>query len=1260
MKRINFGKVKPVIEMPDLLSVQQESYEEFLQSEVSFKNRENVGLQKIFNDTFPIEDIHKRFILDFVKYDIDDPLYSFEESRFKGITYASPLRVTLKLIFKNIDEETEEPLDSIKDIIEQDVYLCNIPLMGERKTFLINGIERVIINQIHRSPGVFFTENTSTTGKKLFIAQILPNKGSWLEFSIDTNNIMYANLDRRRNFPVTILLKAFGNDSNESIFALFFKKEKVKFTKRDASNEKTPLIERTLYSDIIDKKTGEILYEAGTRISNAVLTNLLTFNITELVLIKSNSELEETIVLNTLKKDPTNSYEEAIEKIYTLVRGTTPATLEIAENFFENAYFNPKRYEIGKVGRFKINQKLNHKISDSEEGLLKEDLLETIKMLMKVSEADSHIDFDDIDHLGNRRLRRVGELLTNTFYVALSKMTKSIKERMMLKDISSLTPKDLINARLISSMVLSFFSTSQLSQFMEQINPLAEMTHKRRMSALGPGGLTRETAGFEVRDVHHSHYGRVCPVETPEGPNIGLITSLASYARINKLGFIETPYIKVSKGKVTDKVEYLTADVEDKFRIAQANAKLDKKGRFENENVLCRIKGEYPMVPREKVDYMDVSPSQLVSPAATLIPFLEHDDANRALMGSNMQRQAVPLLNPESPIVGTGMEARIAKDAGTVVELLNSGTVEEVTGDYIRVKIPDKSGNNIFDEDAGFDIYYLNVYQRTNQDTCIIQKPLVRIGDKVKKGDIIADGHSCQDGELALGQNLLVALIPWKGYNFEDAIIISEKVLQEDKLTSIHIKELNISLRETELGPEEFTRELPNVAEESISDLDNYGIIRIGAKIKPGDVLVGKVTPKGEVELTPEEKLLKAIFGEKASDVRDTSLRVPPGIRGVIIDVRILSRESKRKEYIEKEIVKQVDEKIKKIEKKRLAMLNELLDGFKVSESVTDIYGRVVIRKNSCITESILKKIDYNTVLVEKAVFVKKYDKVRKIIKDANHAVSKIRGRIGDSSLSQLHGDELPNGVLKVVKVFIAQKRNIQVGDKVSGRHGNKGVISKVVPVEDMPYMDDGTQVDIILNPLGVPSRMNVGQVLEALLGLAGRKLGLKFATPVFDGMTIEEIKHYMDKAGIPSNSKTVLYDGMTGRKFDEDVTVGYMYIMKLAHMVEDKIHARATGPYSLISQQPLGGKAQFGGQRFGEMEVWALEAYGATYLLQEMLTVKSDDVKGRSDLYEAIIKGKNPPEPGLPAAFNVLIKELNGLCLDVELGSLEDEEGTL
>ncbi len=865
---------------------------------------------------------------------------------------------------------------------------------------------------------------------------------------------------------------------------------------------------------------------------------------------------------------------------------------------------------------------------------------------------NNQFEFDDIDHLGSRRIRRVGELLENQFEQAFAKMAKNIRERMMMKE--QVTPKELINARLVSSTILSFFSTSQLSQFLEQTNPLAELTHKRRISALGPGGLTRDTAGFEVRDVHHSHYGRLCPIETPEGQNIGLITSLSTYARVNEYGFIETPYRKVVKGKVTNTVDYLTADQEDKYFIAQANSPLNEDGTFKNKIVLCRKKGEYPLVPAEEVDYIDVSPKQIVSPSTSMIPFLEHDDANRALMGSNMQRQAVPLLKPSSPIVGTGVEKQIAIDSGALIIAKNDGVVEEVTADYIKVKLDNKTTENIFDEEAGYDIYRLKNFERTNQDTTIIQRPLVNIGQKVKSGDILADGHSCEKGEMALGQNVLVAFLPWYGYNFEDAIVVSERLLTEDAFTSIHIKELEIVLRETKLGPEEFTRELPSVSEEAVANLDANGIIMIGSKVQPGDILVGKVTPKGEIELTPEEKLLRAIFGEKASDVRDTSLKVPPGISGVVVDVRVLSRESKKKEIVEKQLIKEVEEKIKRIVKKRNEYLKELLVDKKLNESLKDIYGKVVIRKGTKITPEMIKKLDFSKIIFDREVLPDNYKKVNKIIRDASNAINKIKNRIGEDSVDQLHGDELPNGVLKIVKVFIAQKRNIQVGDKLAGRHGNKGVIAKIVPVEDMPYMADGTPIDIVLNPLGVSSRMNIGQVLETLLGYVGYKKGEKYSSPVFEGATIEEIKKLLSEVGNPTG-KMVLYDGKTGEPFDEPVTVGNMYMLKLSHMVEDKIHARATGPYSLISQQPLGGKAQFGGQRFGEMEVWALEAYGAAYTLQEMLTVKSDDVKGRTDLYESIVKGKNPPDPGLPAAFNVLVKEMNGLCLDVVLGKEED-----
>jgi DNA-directed RNA polymerase subunit beta len=1257
MKRTSFSKIVSSIGIPDLLSVQKDSFDQFIQTGVPAEKRQNEGLQKIFNETFPIDDVHSRFMLEFVKYDLEDPVYSFEECKYKGITFAAPLKVTLKLIFKNINEKTGEPTGSIRDVIEQDVYLCNVPLMSEKGTFLINGVERVIVSQIHRSPGVFFTEEETLSGKYLYTAQLLPNKGSWLEFNIDINDIIYANLDRRKKFPATILLKSFGYDTNEKIFKLLFEKEEMSFTEKDAKNEKSPLNGRILYNNIINKKTGEVLFEAGTEISSGVLNVLLQNNLSSVKTVKSVERREIEVVVNTLKKDPTQSFEEAMERLYTILRGTSPATTEIAEKFIETTFFSPLRYELGKVGRYKLNTRLKHNVDKNNISLVKEDLIETLKYLIKLTVPNSGLEIDDIDHLGNRRIRRVGELLENQFSLALSKMVKSIRERMMLKDIQSLTPKDLINARLVSSIIISFFSTSQLSQFMEQTNPLAELTHKRRISALGPGGLTRDTAGFEVRDVHHSHYGRICPIETPEGPNIGLITSLSTYARINEFGFIETPYRKVVKGKVTNQVEFLSADIEDKYAIAQANAVLNPDNTFRDDILLCRKKGEYPLVPREEVNFMDVSPKQIVSPSASMIPFLEHDDANRALMGSNMQRQAVPLLKPSAPVVGTGIERQVAIDAGSVIVAKNDGVVEELTGDYIKIKTERTTSENIFDEDVGYDIYRMITFQRTNQDTTIIQKPIVKVGQKIKAGDIIADGHACDNGEMALGQNVLVAFLPWYGYNFEDAIVVSERLLEEDSFTSIHVKELEIALRETKLGPEEFTRELPNVSEDATHDLDEYGIIRIGAKVQPGDILVGKVTPKGEVELTPEEKLLRAIFGEKASDVRDTSLKVSPGISGVVVDVRVLSRENKRKEAIEKEVVKEVDEKIKRIEKKRLLLLKELLIDKKVNESLRDIYGKVLIRKGMKITDELIKKMDFTTVIVEKDVLPADYRKANKIIRDSNSAINKIRNRIGEGSLDQLHGDELPNGVLKMVKIFIAQKRNLQVGDKLAGRHGNKGVVARIVPVEDMPFLVDGTPIDIVLNPLGVSSRMNVGQVLETLLGYAGMKKGIKYSSPVFEGTTIEEIKNQLIQVGADPSGKMVLYDGRTGEKFDEKVTVGYMYIMKLSHMVEDKIHARATGPYSLISQQPLGGKAQFGGQRFGEMEVWALEAYGAAYTLQEILTVKSDDVKGRSDLYEAIVKGKNPPEPGLPAAFNVLVKEMNGLCLDVTLGKNEVEE---
>lgn len=1252
MKRISFAKFNSNVKLPYLLTIQKESFEQFLQADVPADKRKYQGLQKVLKDAFPIDDTNSRFSLDFVKYEIEEPIYSFDECKYKGLTYAAPLKVTLKMIYKNFNEKTGEPTGTIKDVIEQDVFLCSIPLMGENGTFLINGIERVVVSQIHRSPGIFFTMEEMEGGKFYYTAQILPNKGSWLEFDVDTNEIMYANLDRKKKFPATILLKSFGYDSVEKIFGLLFSKEEITFSEKDVKNFGPELNSKILFSNIIDKKTGEVVFEAGTVITPAVLNSLLEREISKIKVVKTDNETALNVVLNTLKKDPTTSMEDAIEKIFFYLKGTNPATTEIAQKFFEAAFFTVERYELGKVGRLKLNEKLEHKIDPENLALTKEDLIYSIKKLLFAVNPNNQFEFDDIDHLGSRRIRRVGELLENQFEQAFAKMAKNIRERMMMKE--QVTPKELINARLVSSTILSFFSTSQLSQFLEQTNPLAELTHKRRISALGPGGLTRDTAGFEVRDVHHSHYGRLCPIETPEGQNIGLITSLSTYARVNEYGFIETPYRKVVKGKVTNTVDYLTADQEDKYFIAQANSPLNEDGTFKNKIVLCRKKGEYPLVPAEEVDYIDVSPKQIVSPSTSMIPFLEHDDANRALMGSNMQRQAVPLLKPSSPIVGTGVEKQIAIDSGALIIAKNDGVVEEVTADYIKVKLDNKTTENIFDEEAGYDIYRLKNFERTNQDTTIIQRPLVNIGQKVKSGDILADGHSCEKGEMALGQNVLVAFLPWYGYNFEDAIVVSERLLTEDAFTSIHIKELEIVLRETKLGPEEFTRELPSVSEEAVANLDANGIIMIGSKVQPGDILVGKVTPKGEIELTPEEKLLRAIFGEKASDVRDTSLKVPPGISGVVVDVRVLSRESKKKEIVEKQLIKEVEEKIKRIVKKRNEYLKELLVDKKLNESLKDIYGKVVIRKGTKITPEMIKKLDFSKIIFDREVLPDNYKKVNKIIRDASNAINKIKNRIGEDSVDQLHGDELPNGVLKIVKVFIAQKRNIQVGDKLAGRHGNKGVIAKIVPVEDMPYMADGTPIDIVLNPLGVSSRMNIGQVLETLLGYVGYKKGEKYSSPVFEGATIEEIKKLLSEVGNPTG-KMVLYDGKTGEPFDEPVTVGNMYMLKLSHMVEDKIHARATGPYSLISQQPLGGKAQFGGQRFGEMEVWALEAYGAAYTLQEMLTVKSDDVKGRTDLYESIVKGKNPPEPGLPAAFNVLVKEMNGLCLDVVLGKEED-----
>jgi DNA-directed RNA polymerase subunit beta len=1242
-----YSKLGSVLDLPDLLEIQIESFVDFLQAEVPAEKRKQEGLQAVFTEVFPIEDIHGRFILEYLNYRLGRPKYSAEEAERKGVTYACPLMATFRLITKDKEDERA------RDIIEQEVFLGDMPLMTERGTFVVNGVERVIVSQLHRSPGVYFTEVAHPSGKMLHLAQMIPYRGSWMEFTTDANDVLLVSLDKKRKFPATILLKALGYSSASSIVSLFHSKEAFTLDP-DMRPAKSKLVGRIVSSDVVNTRTGEVICEALSEIKPELIEFLLEKKVKKIEVVAKEDEADISVLRATLGRDSTRSQKEALEKIHFLLRGSMPPSVEAAKSFFDKMFFTPRRYELKTVGRHKINTKLDLKTPLTVTTLLPEDIIAAIKYMLALRKGQGSV--DDIDHLGNRRVKRVGELLENQMNVAFSRMARAIRERMVLGDTSSLTPQELINARLISGIIMNFFASSQLSQFMEQTNPMTELTHKRRLSALGPGGLTRETAGFEVRDVHHSHYGRICPIETPEGANIGLISSLCTYSKVNEFGFIITPYRKVQDGRVTKAIDYLSADEEAKHTVAQANTPLDSKGNMTTDRVLSRRVDSYPVVKPAEVNYMDVSPKQMVSVAAALIPFLEHDDANRALMGSNMQRQAVPLILPEIPIVGTGLEKRAAIDSRAVIVAKSSGVVERVSSDEILIR-PREKVADILDE-YSLERHKLTKFKRTNQDTCVNQKPLVKEGQQVKAGDIIADGPATKDGYLALGMNVLAAFMPWGGYNFEDAVVVSERLLKDDKFTSVHIEEFETQVRETKLGPEEITREIPNVGEDALKDLDEDGIVRAGAEVGPEDVLVGKVSPKGETELTPEEKLLRAIFGEKASDVRDTSLRVPPGVTGVVVDVRVFSRKGssnidKKKEQRKIEETKKDAEKQKRsIQKLKREKLSSLLLDKVCEDSLRDTSGEIVVRKGTRFTDKLLAQVDVSRlnvpvdVVKEKAVV----SRISEVIRQADQIMQQIDEDKNNEIDKAKRGDELPQGVLKKVKVFVAQRRRLSVGDKMAGRHGNKGVIAKVVPDEDMPHMEDGTPVEIILNPLGVPSRMNVGQILETHLGWAGYKLGRRYITPVFEGATVDEIKQELTTAELPTSGKTKLVDGRTGDYFGDEVTVGYIYMMKLSHMVDDKIHARSTGPYSLITQQPLGGKAQLGGQRFGEMEVWALEAYGAAHTLQEILTVKSDDVAGRSKLYESIVKGENPPEPGLPASFNVLVKELNGLCLDVLL----------
>jgi DNA-directed RNA polymerase subunit beta len=1245
IQRHSFSTIQKLIDMPDLLDIQLQSFKSFIQMGVRPEERSKLGLNAVFLNVFPIIDNREEHILEFVHYNIEPPKYTVEECKERGVTFAVPLKAKLRLSQKTGSE------DGFGETIESDVYLGNLPLMTDTGTFIINGSERVIVSQLHRSPGVFFGISHHQNGTPLYAARIIPFRGSWVEFTTDINDVLYVYIDRRKKFPVTTLLRAIGFQNNLDIFNLFGFGEEIAVNSKHIDR----YLKRIIIEDILDEETGEITIERGTVLDEESLATLKTQKVGRITILKNIEERANgyEIIVNTLAKDVCRNQDEALMYIYRELRNGDAPDLATAQNLIEKLFFDERRYDLGAVGRYRMNSKLQLNIPIEVTILTIDDITAIIKYTLELREGNRPT--DDIDHLGNRRVRTVGEQLANQFSVALTRMARTIKERMNLHDSEKMTPQDLINVRTVSSVINTFFGTNQLSQFMDQVNPLAELTHKRRLSALGPGGLTRERAGFEVRDVHYTHYGRLCPVETPEGPNIGLISSLCTYARINELGFVETPYRKVRDGRATKVVEYLSADAEDRHTIAQANAPLTEKGQFVNDLVKARTRAEYPVIEPAAIDYMDVSPHQIVSAAASLIPFLEHDDANRALMGSNMQRQAVPLLRPAAPYVGTGMERQAAIDSRSVITADLSGTITDVSATHIEITptIKTKINSRLATRKK---VYHLRKFVRSNQDTCVNQRPLVKVGDKVRKGEILADGCATDRGDLALGRNVLVAFMPWYGYNFEDSIILSEKIVSEDVYTSVHIHEEVLEVRETKRGEEELTSEIPNVSEEATRDLDENGIIRVGATVSPGSIIIGKVTPKGEMESSPEDKLLKAIFGDKAGDVKDASKNVGPGGNGVIIDTRLFSRKKKdpKTKRIEKKLLEGVDVELKEeLGALRTALeedLKDLLVGCKSGE-IRDIHtGKLQIKPGTKINEKHILKLDMDD-LSATAVWTDDEElnnQVESIIN--NYKVQK--DILHTEARNKRHkievGDELPAGIVQVAKVYIAQKRKIQIGDKMAGRHGNKGVVGKIVPVEDMPFLADGTPVDIVLNPLGVPSRMNLGQIFETALGWAGSKLDKHYATPVFDGATMDDVETELEQAGLPKSGKIHLFNGKTGERFDQPVTVGQIYMLKLNHLVEDKIHARSIGPYSLITQQPLGGKAQFGGQRFGEMEVWALEAYGAANILQEILTTKSDDVQGRASTYEAIVKGLNLPKPGIPESFNVLINELKGLGLNI------------
>ncbi|AYO58467.1 DNA-directed RNA polymerase subunit beta [Chryseobacterium sp. 6424] len=1260
-ERINFSAAKGKIETPDFLDIQIQSFKEFFQLDTLPEQRVNETLYKTFEENFPITDSRNQFVLEFLDYLVDSPRYSIDECVERGLTYSVPLKARLKLYCTDPEHEDFQT-------VVQDVYLGPVPYMTPSGSFIINGAERVIVTQLHRSPGVFFGQTYHANGTKLYYSRIIPFKGSWMEFTTDINSVMYAYIDRKKKLPLTTLLRAIGFESDKDILQIFDLAEEVKVSKAALKKvEGRTLAARVLntwFEDFVDEDTGEvvsierneIILDRETILEKEHLDLILDAGVKSILIHKENSN-EFSIIQNTLQKDPTNSEKEAVEYIYRQLRNADPPDEETARGIIEKLFFSEQRYSLGEVGRYRLNKKLGLNIPENTEVLTKEDIISIVRHLIEL--VNSKAEVDDIDHLSNRRIKTVGEQLAGQFGVGLSRIARTIRERMNVRDNEIFTPIDLVNAKTLTSVINSFFGTNQLSQFMDQTNPLSEITHKRRLSALGPGGLSRERAGFEVRDVHHTHYGRICPIETPEGPNIGLISSLGIYAKINNLGFIETPYRKVTDGKVDLKTPavFLNAEDEEDKVIAQANVEMNEDGTISTDRVIARLDGDYPVVEPQQVDLIDVAPNQISGISASLIPFLEHDDANRALMGSNMMRQAVPLLKPQAPIVGTGLEDQVARDSRILINAEGNGTVEYVDADKITIKYERSEDDDLVSFESATKTYKLTKFRKTNQSTTITLRPNVRVGDKVQKGQVLCDGYATENGELALGRNLVVAFMPWKGYNFEDAIVINEKVVREDWFTSIHVDEYSLEVRDTKLGMEELTADIPNVSEEATKDLDENGMIRIGAEVKPGDIMIGKITPKGESDPTPEEKLLRAIFGDKAGDVKDASLKADSSLRGVVINKKLFSRniKDKKKRTEEKLKLEEIENTYKaKFDQLRNTLLEKLgtLVNGKTSQGVNNDLDEEIIGKGAKFTTKLLQSVeDYvNVSGADWTVDADKNELIKQLIHNYKIKYNDIQGVKNREKFAISIGDELPAGIIKLAKVYIAKKRKLNVGDKMAGRHGNKGIVSRIVREEDMPFLEDGTPVDIVLNPLGVPSRMNIGQIYETVLGWAGQKLGMKFATPIFDGASLEQITEYTEQAGLPKFGSTYLYDGGTGERFTQPATVGVIYMLKLGHMVDDKMHARSIGPYSLITQQPLGGKAQFGGQRFGEMEVWALEAFGASNILREILTVKSDDVIGRAKTYEAIAKGEAMPEPGIPESFNVLLHELQGLGLDVRL----------